>query len=51
MAEVCTGLEGRHDLKLQLAEMNAAGRAAALRPRLAEVERHEEATAAALVTA
>ena len=51
VAEVRAGLESWHGLKLQLAEMEAAGRAAALRPRLAEVERHEEATAAALVTA
>nr|XP_020174170.1 vicilin-like seed storage protein At2g18540 [Aegilops tauschii subsp. strangulata] len=51
VAEVCAGLEGRHDLELQLAETEAAGRATALRPRLAEVERREEATAAALVMA
>nr|XP_045086361.1 caldesmon-like [Aegilops tauschii subsp. strangulata] len=51
VAKVCAGLEGRHDLKLQLAETEAAGRAAALRPRLAEVERREGATVAALVTA
>ena len=50
VAEVCAGLEDRHDLKLQLAKTEAVGRAATLRPRLAEVERHEEATAAALVT-
>lgn len=51
VAEVRAGLEGRHALKLKLAEMEAAGRAAALRPRLAEVERREEATTVALVTA
>nr|XP_020182389.1 tol-Pal system protein TolA-like [Aegilops tauschii subsp. strangulata] len=51
VAEVRANLEGRHDLKLKLAETEAVGRAAALRPRLAEVERREEATAAALVTA
>ena len=51
VAEVCAGLEGWHYLELQLAETEAAGRAAALRPRLAEVEKCEDTTAAALVTA
>ena len=51
VAEARAGLEGRHDLKLKLAEAEAAGRTAALRPRLAEVERREEATAAILVSA
>ena len=43
VAEVCAGLEGWHDLELQLAKTEAAGRAAALRPRLAEVEGRKEA--------
>ena len=51
MAEVRADLEGWHDLKLKLAGTEAAGRTAALRPRLDEAERCEEATAAALVTA
>nr|XP_020151778.1 plectin-like [Aegilops tauschii subsp. strangulata] len=51
VAEARADLEGRHDLKLKLAEAEAAGRTAALRPRLAEVERRKEATAAALVSA
>ena len=51
MAEARADLEGRYDLRLKLAGTEAAGRAAALRPKLAEVERREEPTAAALVTA
>ena len=51
VAEVHADLEGRYDLKLKLAGIEDAGRAAALRPRLDEAERHAEATAAALVKA
>ena len=51
VAEVRADLEGRYDLKLKLAGVEDAGRAAALRPRLDEAERRAEATAAALVTA
>lgn len=51
VAEVRAGLEDRHDLNLRLAKTEATGRAAVLRPRLAGVERREEAMAAALVTA
>ena len=51
VAKVRADLEGRYDLKLKLAGTEDAGRAAALRPRLDEAERHGEATVAALVTA
>ena len=51
MAEVCADLEGRYDLKLKLAGTEGAGRAAALKTRLAEAERREEAATAALVSA
>ena len=51
VAEVRRDLEGRYALKLKLAGTEAAGKTDALRPRLDEAERHEEATAAALVTA
>ena len=51
VAEARADLEGRYDLRLKLAGTEDVGRAAALTPKLAEVERREEATAAALVTA
>ena len=51
MAEAHTDLVGRYDLKLKLVEAEAAGRTAALKSRLTEAERHEEAAAAALVLA
>ena len=51
VAEVRADLEGRYDLRLKLARTEDAGSVAALRPKLAEVERREEATTAALVTA
>ena len=47
VAEACADLDGRLDLKLKLVEAEAAGRTAALKSRLTEVERREEATAAA----
>ena len=50
VAEARADLEGRYDLKLKLVEAEAAGRTAALKSRLTEVERREEATAAALVS-
>ena len=39
VVEARADLEGRYDLKLKLAGTEDAGRAAALRPKLAEVER------------
>ena len=47
VAKAPTDLEGRYDLKLKLVEAEATGRTAALKSRLTEVERREEATAAA----
>ena len=51
MAKACMDLEGRYDLKLEFVEAEAAGRTAAVKSRLIEVERREEATSAALVSA
>ena len=51
MAEGRADLVGRYDLKLKRIEAEAAGRAAALKSRLNEVELREEAAAAALVSA
>ena len=51
VAEVRADLEGQRVLELKLARTGVAGRAAAPRPRSDEAERHEGATAAALVTA
>ena len=51
VARVRADLEGRYDLKLKLAGTEAAGRTAALRPKLDEAERRGKAAAAALVTA
>nr|XP_020152057.1 tol-Pal system protein TolA-like [Aegilops tauschii subsp. strangulata] len=51
VAEARADIEGRYDLRLKLAGTEDAGRSAALRPKLAEVERREEATAAALAKA
>nr|XP_020169716.1 tol-Pal system protein TolA-like [Aegilops tauschii subsp. strangulata] len=51
VAEARADLEGRYDLKLEFMEAAAAGRTAALKSRLIEAERREEAAAAALVSA
>nr|XP_040251950.1 uncharacterized protein LOC109743182 [Aegilops tauschii subsp. strangulata] len=51
VARVRADLEGRYDLKLKLAGTEDAGRAAALRPRLAKAERRVEASAVALAAA
>ena len=50
VAEARADLERRHDLKLKLVEAKAAGRTAALKSKLAEAERRQEATATALVS-
>ena len=50
VAMVHADLGGRYSLRLELAEQEGAGRAAALRPRLDEAEKRAEATIAALVT-
>ena len=51
VAEARANLESRHNLKLKLVEAGAAGRTAALKSWLVEVERREEATASALASA
>ena len=51
MAEAHADLVGRYDLKLKRVEAEAAGRTAALKSKLAEAERREEAAAATLVSA
>nr|XP_020159880.1 hyaluronan-mediated motility receptor-like [Aegilops tauschii subsp. strangulata] len=51
VAEARADILGRYDLKLKLVEAEAAGRTTALKSRLTEAERHEEAAAATLVLA
>nr|XP_020195975.1 vicilin-like seed storage protein At2g18540 [Aegilops tauschii subsp. strangulata] len=50
VAEAHADLEGWYDLKLKRVEDEAAGRTTALKSKLAEAERREEATATALVS-
>ena len=51
MAEAHANLASRYDLKLKLVAAEAVGRTAALKSRLTEAERREEATAAAMASA
>nr|XP_020165394.1 uncharacterized protein C6orf163-like [Aegilops tauschii subsp. strangulata] len=51
VAEARADLEGRYNLKLEFIAAEAAGRTAALKSRMTEAERREEATADALASA
>nr|XP_020159047.1 stress response protein NST1-like [Aegilops tauschii subsp. strangulata] len=50
VAEACADLENRYGMKPELVGAEVDGRGSALRSRLAEVEQHEQAAAAALIS-